>query len=140
MPATSIFIKAASSGTSGIGNSRNSVLLGPVLTAASTVSATGGTPNCEVVGWGEMGSDPGSVKRVVFSRRAHRHEASIPRGAGSRPAGGDHVTAHEMPPSLKKAAVPRDALNRVKRWTRQRFDLPRDAPVFVSEVSCAVPG
>jgi hypothetical protein len=45
-----------------------------------------------------------------------------------------------MPPSLKKAAVPRDALDRVKRWTRQRFDLPRDAPVFVSEVSCAVPG
>jgi hypothetical protein len=42
--------------------------------------------------------------------------------------------------SLKKAPVPRDALNRVKRWTRERFALPQDAPVFVSEVSCAVPG
>src|SRR6266567_1073262 len=40
MPATSIFIKAASSGTSGIGYSRISVLLGPTLTAASTRSTT----------------------------------------------------------------------------------------------------
>src|ERR1700738_3386023 len=40
MPATSIFIKAASCGTSGMGNSRISVLLGPVLTAASTLSTT----------------------------------------------------------------------------------------------------
>src|SRR6266436_6468402 len=40
MPATSIFIKAASSGTSGIGYSRISVLLGPTLTAASTLSTT----------------------------------------------------------------------------------------------------
>src|SRR6185295_2028476 len=40
MPPTSIFISAASAGTSGIGYSRISVLLGPVRTAASTVSAT----------------------------------------------------------------------------------------------------
>jgi hypothetical protein len=40
IPATSIFIKAASSGISGIGYSRISVLLGPTLTAASTLSAT----------------------------------------------------------------------------------------------------
>src|SRR5215470_11799403 len=40
MPATSIFIRASSSGTSGIGNSRNSVLLGPVLMAARTFSTT----------------------------------------------------------------------------------------------------
>src|SRR5947199_6630784 len=38
MPATSIFISALSAGISGIGNSRISVLLGPVLTAASTLS------------------------------------------------------------------------------------------------------
>src|SRR5258705_13590003 len=38
IPATSIFIKAASSGISGMGNSRISVLLGPVLTAACTFS------------------------------------------------------------------------------------------------------
>src|SRR5436309_260495 len=40
MPATSIFISAASSAMSGIGNSRISVLLGPVRTAAKTFSAT----------------------------------------------------------------------------------------------------
>src|SRR5215204_4639016 len=40
MPPTSIFSSALSDGTSGIGYSRISVLLGPVLTAASTFSAT----------------------------------------------------------------------------------------------------
>src|SRR5215218_8823052 len=39
IPATSIFSSAPSSGITGIGNSRSSVLLGPVLTAASTRSA-----------------------------------------------------------------------------------------------------
>src|SRR5262245_19430672 len=40
MPATSIFMRALSSGMSGIGYSRISVLLDPVRTAASTFSAT----------------------------------------------------------------------------------------------------
>src|SRR5258707_15367026 len=40
IPATSIFIQAASSGISGIGYSRISVLLGPTRTAARTFSAT----------------------------------------------------------------------------------------------------
>src|SRR5690349_16246948 len=39
MPATSIFMSAASSGTSGIGYSRISILLGPTRTAARTLSA-----------------------------------------------------------------------------------------------------
>ena len=42
--------------------------------------------------------------------------------------------------SFKKPAVPREALERVKGWTRERFALPAEAPVFVSEVSCNVPG
>ena len=33
-----------------------------------------------------------------------------------------------------------DAIERVKDWTRRRFDLPIEAPVFVSEVTCALPG
>src|SRR5438046_5434280 len=41
MPATSIFMSALSAGISGIGNSRISVLLGPVRTAASTLSIMG---------------------------------------------------------------------------------------------------
>ncbi len=32
------------------------------------------------------------------------------------------------------------ALERVKAWTRERFALPDDATVFVSEIACAVPG
>ena len=33
-----------------------------------------------------------------------------------------------------------EAIERVKEWTRERFRLARDAPVFVSEVTCALPG
>src|SRR5829696_8861483 len=42
--------------------------------------------------------------------------------------------------TFKKRAVPPEALDRLKTWTRERFDLPEDAPVFVSEVACGVPG
>src|SRR6266481_1596550 len=61
MPATSIFIKAASSGTSGIGYSRISVLLGPTLTAASTRSTTEKPPidRCR----GQSRTDARPVKR-----------------------------------------------------------------------------
>ena len=33
-----------------------------------------------------------------------------------------------------------DALERIKAWTRERFKLAPDAPVFASEVACALPG
>ena len=46
----------------------------------------------------------------------------------------------DMLTSFRKAAVPREALARVKRWTRERFELRDEAPVFVSEVACKVPG
>ena len=39
IPATSTFSRAPSSGISGIGNSRSSVVFGPVRTAARTLSA-----------------------------------------------------------------------------------------------------
>ncbi len=42
--------------------------------------------------------------------------------------------------SWKTSAPPRDALDRVKAWTRARFSLPGDAPVFVSQIACSVPG
>jgi hypothetical protein len=32
------------------------------------------------------------------------------------------------------------ALRRVKKWTRERFKLPLDAPLLVAEVTCFVPG
>jgi nitrate reductase delta subunit len=42
--------------------------------------------------------------------------------------------------SLKKPRVSKEALERVKHWTRTRFRLGEEAAVFVSEVACAVPG
>jgi nitrate reductase delta subunit len=33
-----------------------------------------------------------------------------------------------------------EALERIKTWTRERFRIPDDAPVLVSELACTVPG
>ena len=33
-----------------------------------------------------------------------------------------------------------EAVDRVERWTRERFGLARDAQVHVWEIACAVPG
>lgn len=32
------------------------------------------------------------------------------------------------------------AFNRLREWTRARFDLPADAPILVSERACSLPG
>src|SRR5690348_8512792 len=67
MPATSIFISAASAGTSGIAYSRISVLLGPVRTAASTFSATVMSPL--VIAAGLL--HPGPPRRNFAGDRAY---------------------------------------------------------------------
>jgi nitrate reductase delta subunit len=41
---------------------------------------------------------------------------------------------------LQRRAPPPDALARVKGWTRRRFSLGEDAPVFVAEIACSLPG
>jgi hypothetical protein len=41
---------------------------------------------------------------------------------------------------IKKSPEHRDALDRVREWTRERFSLPDDATIVVSEVACALPG
>ncbi len=33
-----------------------------------------------------------------------------------------------------------EAFDRVKEWTRERFELPGDAAIFVSEITCSSPG
>ena len=33
-----------------------------------------------------------------------------------------------------------DAFGKVRQWTRERFALPADATVLVSEMACALPG
>ncbi len=40
----------------------------------------------------------------------------------------------------KKSPEHHQALDRVKQWTRERFKLPDDAAIFVSEVACELPG
>ena len=42
--------------------------------------------------------------------------------------------------TFKKSASHREALRRVKAWTRERFELPEDTAILVSEVACGVPG
>jgi nitrate reductase delta subunit len=41
---------------------------------------------------------------------------------------------------LKKSPAPHEALARVREWTRQRFTLPADATILVSEIACGLPG
>jgi len=41
---------------------------------------------------------------------------------------------------FRKSREHYQALEQVRGWTRQRFRLPEDATVFVSEIACAVPG
>ena len=41
---------------------------------------------------------------------------------------------------LNRSPDHRDALRRVKAWTRARFQLPEDAAILVSEIACGLPG
>jgi len=45
-----------------------------------------------------------------------------------------------IPRSFKKRPEHAAALDRVKAWTRERFQLPGDAAIMVAEVSCGLPG
>jgi hypothetical protein len=40
----------------------------------------------------------------------------------------------------KKSPQRLQALDRVREWTRERFDLPEDAAILVSEIACTTPG
>ena len=42
--------------------------------------------------------------------------------------------------SRKKRPERLEALDRVTEWTRERFKLPDDAAILVSELACALPG
>jgi hypothetical protein len=41
---------------------------------------------------------------------------------------------------FKTNAEHREALARVREWTRARFGLPEDAAILVAEVACGLPG
>ena len=42
--------------------------------------------------------------------------------------------------SLKKSPQHLESADRVKEWTRDRFELPEDAAILVTELTCTVPG
>jgi hypothetical protein len=41
---------------------------------------------------------------------------------------------------LKRSAAYREALVRVREWTRERFRLAADAAILVTEIACGLPG
>ena len=41
---------------------------------------------------------------------------------------------------VKKSPAHREALERVRAWTRERFALPEEATIVVTEIACALPG
>ena len=55
-----------------------------------------------------------------------------------------HKAGHDgaAPCSASSTKVPehREALDRVREWTRARFALGEDSAILVAEVACAVPG
>ena len=42
--------------------------------------------------------------------------------------------------SVRKSPERLHIIERVTQWTRERFKLPKEAPVFVSEIACPLPG
>ena len=42
--------------------------------------------------------------------------------------------------ALKRSPQQREALARVREWTRERFKLPDDAVILVAEIACGLPG
>jgi hypothetical protein len=42
--------------------------------------------------------------------------------------------------TLKKSPAYHKALAQLRKWTRERFTLPADATIFVSEIACGLPG
>ena len=48
------------------------------------------------------------------------------------------VSAKVQP--LRTSSAHLEALCRVREWTRERFTLPADAAILVSEIACSLPG
>src|SRR5271170_2616295 len=107
MPPTSIFISAASAGMSGMGYSRISVLLGPVRTAANTVSATFTSSPCL---HGRTSSSHPRLSQVRYKDVDARDKPG-------------HDGLGCMLGFIKKGPDQSAALDRLREWTRSRFAL-----------------
>jgi nitrate reductase delta subunit len=42
--------------------------------------------------------------------------------------------------AIKKGPERLQTIERVTEWTRERFKLPKEVPIFVSEIACPLPG
>ena len=42
--------------------------------------------------------------------------------------------------SVKRGPERLQVIDRVAEWTRERFKLPKESPIFVSEIACPLPG
>jgi hypothetical protein len=62
-------------------------------------------------------------------------DASGERAAATKPAPSSAKTGF-----ARKGPAHREALERVRAWTRARFGLPVDDVILVSELACALPG
>ena len=49
-------------------------------------------------------------------------------------------SVNRMRSSKRESAAERAATERIKSWTKERFQLPQDAAVLVSELACGLPG
>jgi hypothetical protein len=58
----------------------------------------------------------------------------------ARPASEVTVAPSTMRSSKRERPGEAAAANRIKLWTRERFRLPNDAAILVSEVACTLPG
>src|SRR5262249_28016879 len=148
IPATSIFIKAASSGISGMGYSRISVLLGPTRTAARTLSATETPPLINAarnLGLGLDRSSSFSCKHAQARSRGwtamatDAFDAAESEAGGSMPDGSAEVIEHValLSQASRTLESPRagEAMDACAR-----FKLAQDAPILVGEIACGLPG
>src|SRR5579862_4114102 len=105
MPPTSIFISAASSGMSGMGYSRISVLLGPVRTAASTCSATYQILSAVMPGHPGPGPWPARVHACAGHPRLNTLENEIKDvGGWDEPGHNDEALCFATPSKIPLAA------------------------------------
>ncbi|MEA2903628.1 MAG: hypothetical protein QOI12_1015 [Alphaproteobacteria bacterium] len=71
------------------------------------------------------------------------YESAIQAWQAGPAASGEGAAMPEsfrIPHSFKKSPQHVAALDRVRAWTRERFELPDDAAILVSQVSCMMPG
>jgi nitrate reductase delta subunit len=98
------------------------------LSAAGTIAAA---PPRPVIG---CRNEDEHVSEYRNALQAWLSSRSAPNGSGAMPE------SFRITPALKKSPAHIAALDRVREWTRARFNLPDDNAMLVAEVACGLPG